>query len=174
MKWLINRWDISKNWQLLYPIIGTLGLVYIALKLALLFELSNTSLIIFLTSLIFIILLVVTLSLFKFLEKRWKVDQKWKVIRIFMVFAVTGSLSIIIAKPIFESVGLIKENFSSHFLIVTFFYILKFILVLPLYKVLLVFFGWLFGEYKFFLNFTIKLANRLGLKKLTEKIVTKQ
>jgi amino acid transporter len=102
MKWLINRWDISKNWQLLYPIIGTLGLVYIALKLALLFELSNTSLIIFLTSLIFIILLVVTLSLFKFLEKRWKVDQRWKVIRIFMVFAVTGSLSIIIAKPIFE------------------------------------------------------------------------
>ena len=174
MKWLIQRWEISKNWQLLYPIVGTLGLAYLSFKLVLLFAITNVLWTILLTILLFGILLVLTLALFKFLEKRWKVDRKWKVIRIFMVFAVTGSLSIIIANPIFESIGLVKENFSTHFLIVAFFYILKFFLVLPLYKVLLVFFGWLFGEYKFFLNFTIKLANRLGLKKLTEKIVTKQ
>lgn len=173
MKWLINRWEISKKWQLLYPITGTMGLIYIALKLALLFDISNTGWIILVTSVIFVLLLIFILSLFKFLEKRWKVDQKWKVIRIFIVFAITGSLSIIIAKPIFESLGLVKENFGSHFLVLTFFYVLKFFLVLPLYKVLLVFFGWLFGEYKFFFEFTLKLASRLGLKKLIQKIAHK-
>ena len=173
MKWLIDRWEISKNWQLLYPIVGTLGLAYISFKLVLLFAITNDLWTVLLTVVVFGILLALTLSLFKFLEKRWNVDQKWKVIRIFMVFAVTGSLSIIIAKPIFESIGLVKENFGSHFLIVTSFYILKFVLVLPLYKVLLVFFGWLFGEFKFFLDFTLKLASRLGFKKLIQKFVPK-
>jgi len=174
MKWLKQRWEITKNWQLLYPILGTLGLVYASFKLALLFSFTNNLVTILVTGLIFSILIQSTLALFKFLEKRWKVDQKWKVIRIFIVFAVTGSFSLIVTNPIFEAIGLVKTNFDAHFLVLVAYYLLKFILVLPFYKILLVVFGWIFGEFKFFLNFTIKLANRLGLKKITQKFVSKQ
>ena len=174
MNWLKLHWEISKNWQLLYPIIGTLSLVYSAYKLALLFSFSSVLITIAVTVAIFAIILKLTLVLFKFLEKRWNVNQKWKVIRLFMVFAITGSLSILITKPLFQGIGLIKENFSTFFLGTALYYVLKFLLVLPFYKVFLVFFGWIFGEYKFFLNFAVKLANRLGFKKLTEKIVQKK
>ncbi|MBT8273500.1 MAG: hypothetical protein KJO77_06820 [Bacteroidia bacterium] len=173
MNWLKKRWEITKNWQLLYPIVGTLALLYSAYKLALLFSFTKLIVTLAVTGLIFFVLVKITLALFKFLEKRWNVDYKWKVIRIFIVFAITGSLSVIVTEPIFEIVGFVKDNFGSNAWTVTFFYILKFILILPFYKVLLVFFGWVFGEYKFFLNFAIKIANRFGLKKLTEKIVPK-
>ena len=173
MNWLKQRWEITKNWQLLYPIVGSLALVYSAYKLALLFHISKLIYIIIATALIFSILLQTTLALFKFLETRWNVKAKWMVIRIFIVFAITGSLSIVVTKPLFELVGMIRDNFGASFFGGTAYYVLKFILILPFYKVLLVFFGWIFGEYSFFLNFAIKFANRLGLKKLTRKIVQK-
>ncbi|MBT8266585.1 MAG: hypothetical protein KJO41_10790 [Bacteroidia bacterium] len=174
MHWLKQRWEITRNWQLLYLIVGVAGLVYSSYKLALLFDFSTIVLTIISTAIIFTGLLKITLALFNFLEKRWKVDQKWKVIRIFLVFAITGSLSIVVTKPIFEAIGLTRVNFGDHFLAIGLFYILKFILVLPFYKVMLVCFGWIFGEFQFFLNFTIKLANRLGLKKITQKFDSKE
>lgn len=173
MNWLKKRWEITNNWQVLYPVVGTLALLYTGYKLALLFAFPNLALTIAVSVVIFIILVKVTLTLFKFLEKRWQVDQKWKVIRIFMVFAITGSLSVVVTEPIFEIVGFVKENFGPNVWVVTFFYVLKFILILPFYKVLLVFFGWVFGEFKFFLNFAVKIANRFGLKKITDRIVPK-
>lgn len=66
MKWLIDRWEISKNWQLLYPIVGTLGLAYISFKLVLLFAITNDLWTVLLTVVVFGILLALTLSLFKF------------------------------------------------------------------------------------------------------------
>ena len=90
-------------------------------------------------------------------------------IRIFIVFAITGSLSVIVTKPLFELVGFTKENFTGLAIGMFVYYVLKFLLILPFYKVLLVFFGWLFGEYQFFLNFALKMASRLGFKRWVEK-----
>lgn len=158
-----KNWEITKNWQLLYPIVGILSLIYSAIKLAGLFKLDNLLINALISALLFFGLLKICLLLFKPLVKRWKVNQRWKVIRIFMVFAITGSLSVIISNPIFETVGFVKENFTHVALGTFFYYVLKFILILPIYKVLLVFFGWVFREYDFFLNFALKLANRIGL-----------
>ena len=168
-----ERWEIQNNWQLLWPIVGLIGLGYSSFKLAQIFGIQQDVLTIIIGVALFAILLHFTLKLFKFLESRWKVDQRWKVIRIFIVFAITGSLSVVVTKPVFEWVGLIKANFDSNFISTTFYFILKFILILPFYKILLVFFGWVFGEYKFFLNFAVKLANRLGLKRLTQHLDSK-
>ena len=169
MKDFNKRWDISKNWQLLYPILGLAGLIYSAYKLIGLFGFTNQYVVGISTLILSYVLLNLTLKLFDFLEKRWKVDQRWKVIRIFIIFAITGSMSVVVTKPIFEAVGFVKGSLGDHAFGLTIFYILKFILILPFYKVLLVFFGWIFREYDFFLNFALKLANRMGLKKLTER-----
>ena len=170
MKRFKQRWEIENHIQLFWPVVGIIGLGYSAYKLSQLFGFNSELLTIGVGIVIFTLLLQLTLKLFKFLETRWKVDQRWKVIRIFIVFAITGSLSVVVTKPIFEWVGLIKTNFDANVLTSILYYVLKFVLILPFYKVLLVFFGWVFGEFKFFLNFAIKLANRLGLKKLTQLI----
>jgi len=173
MNWFKQRWEITKNWQLLYPIVGVLGLAYSAYKLALLFGVNSSLITGVIAGIIFFALLQLTLQLFKFLEKRWKVSNRWKVIRIFIIFAITGSLSVIVTNPIFNAIGFTRPNFESIPLGIALYYVLKFLLILPFYKVLLVFFGWLFGEYQFFLKFALKMASRLGFKRLIEKFEQK-
>ncbi len=168
-----QRWEITKNWQLLWPIAGLIGLGYSAFKLANLFPVENLYIVLSISLTLFYVLLKLTLKLFKFLEKRWKVDHRWQVIRIFIIFAITGSMSVIVTEPIFKGIGFVKSNFVELPLGTTLFYILKFLLILPFYKVLLVFFGWVFGEYKFFLNFALKMASRFGFKRLVEKFDSK-
>ncbi|MEL0308655.1 MAG: DUF6787 family protein, partial [Flavobacteriaceae bacterium] len=42
---------------------------------------------------------------------------------------------------------------------------LRIILIFPLYQVLLVLFGWIFGQFKFFWAFEKKMLKRLGILK---------
>lgn len=169
-----QRWEITQNWQLLYPFLGFVGLAYSSYKLSTISsKFDNIFLIVTLTCVITFVLLYVTLKLFKFLEKRWKVSHRWKVIRIFLIFALTGSMSVIVTNPIFEFVGFTKSLFNSIPAGSVIYYILKFILILPFYKVLLVFFGWIFGEYNFFLNFALRLAKRLGFKGIIQRFESK-
>jgi uncharacterized protein DUF6787 len=160
-----QHWEITQNWQLIYPVVGVVALLYSVFKLVLLFSFNNLEITILLSCILFFFLLKLTLALFKFLDKRWKVDYKWRVIRIFLIFAVTGTLSVIITNPIFNAIGLVKDNFSDVFLGYTIYYTLKLIMTLPIYKILLVAFGWLFGEFAFFWNFAKKMLYRLGLKR---------
>jgi len=160
-----QRWEITQNWQLIYPIVGVIALAYSVYKLVLLFSFDNIEITILLSCILFFILLKLTLTLFKFLEKRWKVDYKWRVVRIFLVFAVTGTTSVIITNPISNAIGLVKVNFADVFLGNAIYYVLKLLLTLPFYKILLVGFGWLFGEFSFFLNFAKKMLYRLGFKR---------
>lgn len=163
MNWFKQRWDIQKNWQLLYPLIGLLGLFYSSYKLALLFIKDSLLYSTLLAIVICTVLLVFTLWLFKKLAPRWNVIQRWQMIRIFIVFAITGSLSLVLTKPIFNLIGFIKENFNSNGLYLTLYYILKIVLVLPFYNVLLIFFGWVFNEFEFFYTFALKMAKRFGI-----------
>lgn len=162
-----TSWEISKNWQLLYPIIGILGLIYGAYKLSILIfgHKDDILLDVFGTVVLFYILLKLTLFLFGKLEKRWLVAEKWQIIRIFIVFAITGTSSLIITEPLFDFIGFNKEAFSSSVFLIVIFYILKFFAILPFYKGLLLVFGWLLGEYSFFYPFVMKMVNRFRFKK---------
>jgi uncharacterized protein DUF6787 len=164
-----RRWEITQNGQLIYPFVGVIALAYSVFKLALLFSFDNIEITILISCILFFIILKLTLVLFKFLEKRWKVDYKWRVIKIFLIFAVTGTSSVIITNPISIAIGLVKDNFADIFLGNTIYYVLKFMLTLPFYKILLVTFGWLFGEFIFFWNFTKKMLSRFGLKRFLKE-----
>ena len=107
-----TRWEIQQNWQLLFPILGLLGLSYSSFKLAKLLFNNNLVLTIVLAILITYALLKFFLFLFKKLENKWKVDYKWEMIRIFIVFAVTGSSSVFIGRPIIKWLGITKENLN--------------------------------------------------------------
>ncbi|WCO03290.1 DUF6787 family protein [Psychroserpens ponticola] len=156
-----RRWEIQKNWQLLFPIIGLIGLGYCAYKIAFRFaETYSVILSIALASLLFFVLLKLTLYIFKKLEQKWILDYKWEMIRVFIVFAITGSSSVFVGRPIMKFVGITKENLNP-----IIYWVLFIIIGLVFYQILLVTFGWLFGQFKFFWEFEKKMLKRFGLGK---------
>jgi manganese efflux pump family protein len=92
------------------------------------------------------------------LKTRWGINSNSQLVIIFMVFAVTGSSSVYVTKPILNYFGIVKENLN-----IFLYYFLKIILVFPVYQILLVFFGFISGQFKFFWNFEKKMLSRLGL-----------
>jgi hypothetical protein len=91
------------------------------------------------------------------LKQRWGIESNIQIIVIFVVFAVTGSAATKFAAPVTELIGLDKETTNAWF-----YWIIRILLIFPIYQVLLVAFGWLFGQFKFFWNFEKKMLRRLG------------
>lgn len=154
-----ERWQIQENWQLIFPLLGILGIVFSSFKLAKVLTKDGNFFLSISVALIFSFLLVkCCLFIFKKLEKKWVVDYKWEMIRIFIVFAITGSSSVFVGRPIIKLLGINKENLN------VFIYWILFILIsLIFYQILLVLFGWLFGQFKFFWEFEKKMLSRFGL-----------
>ncbi|WP_350291775.1 DUF6787 family protein [uncultured Croceitalea sp.] len=92
------------------------------------------------------------------LKQRWGIESNFQIVIIFIVFAITGSVSAKLAAPLTELIGITKENVSGWI-----YWPIRILLIFPLYQVLLVFFGWLFGQHKFFWAFEKKMLRRLGL-----------
>jgi hypothetical protein len=159
LKTFKKNWDIQHNWQLLFPLLGFLGLAYSSFKLAFVFTKTyHITVTLLLTVILFVALLKFILFLFKKLENKWVVEQRWEIIRIFIVFAITGSSSMFIGRPIIEAIGITKENLNP-----ILYWILFIIIGLIFYQILLVTFGWLFGQFKFFWEFEKKMLRRFGL-----------
>lgn len=154
-----KRWEITENWQLLFPFLGVLGLGYSSYKLGFLFQ-RTIGLIasVIISIVVFFVLLKFILFLFKKLEKKWILDQKWEMIRVFIVFAITGSSSMFVGRPIIAAIGITKENLNP-----ILYWVLFIIIGLIFYQILLVTFGWLFGQFQFFWNFEKKMLRRFGL-----------
>lgn len=160
-----ERWQIQKNWQLIFPIIGILGVLFSSYRLT---KKITGDFNIFLTASITLVIsyLLIKLCLFFFkkLENKWVVQYRWEMIRIFIVFAITGSSSVFVGRPIIKLLGITHENLNP------FIYWILFIFIsLVFYQILLVVYGWLFGQFKFFWAFEKKMLSRFGLRFLLEK-----
>ena len=92
------------------------------------------------------------------LKQRWNITSNWQLTLILVVFAITGFSSLQLAKPFLSVIG-IPETFQPHWL----YRILRLVLIFPIYQVLLVFVGFIFGQFEFFWNFEKKMLKRLGL-----------
>ena len=97
------------------------------------------------------------------LKQRWNIEHNWEVIVILIVFAVTGSTASYIGKPI-----LAFFNISPETLTTVGYWIIRILLLFIVYQIMLVCFGWLFGQHKFFWNFEKKMLRRIGLKRFIE------
>ncbi len=94
----------------------------------------------------------------KKLKERWNVTSNWQLTKIFIVFAITGYSSLLLAIPFLNMIG-IPETFQPHWL----YRVLRILLIFPIYQVLLVFIGFVFGEFDFFWQFEKKMLDRLKL-----------
>lgn len=161
MEKLKKSWDIKHNWQLLFPFWGLVVLAYSSYRVSFLF-LKESSIVfnIFLSAIIFFVLLKLILSIFDKLEKKWEVTYRWEMISIFLVFAITGSSSLFVGKPIIKLIGITKENLNP-----LPYWILYIIIGFIFYQIILLVIGWLFGQFQFFWNFEKKMLKRFGFKR---------
>lgn len=152
-------WEIEQNWQLLFPFSGMLLLGFSAFKLIYVFtnDLPYPFLIFSIILLTFF-LIKICLFLFKKLENKWIVKNRWEMIRIFLVFSVTGSSSIFIGRPFIKLLGITPENLN-----IGVYWFLYLSIAMIFYQIFLVFFGWLFGQFQFFWEFEKKMLRRFGL-----------
>ena len=100
----------------------------------------------------------------KKLKEKWNIQSNFQLVIIFIVFSITGALAVTIAKPILNMIGLDSNNTSLWIYIP-----LRIIIIFPLYQILIIVVGTIFGQFSFFWNFEKKMLKRLGFKKTTKK-----
>ena len=166
MQKLKERWEITQNWQLIYIVLGITGLLacgfFVARKLIpstfedVMYEYLFVLLITLINSYIFYRL---SLWLFQKLRSKWRVEYRWELIAIFIVFAITGSASARLSGPVLEWIGLDRDTTSGWI-----FWPLRLLIIFPFYQVLLVVMGWIFGQFDFFWAFEKKMLKRFGIR----------
>ena len=92
------------------------------------------------------------------LKQRWQIKSNFQLIIIFIVFAITGSSASLISKPFLALLNIDRET-SNLFV----YWFLRIVLIFPFYQVLLVLFGFLFGQFEFFWNFEKKMLRSMKL-----------
>ena len=95
----------------------------------------------------------------KKLKEKWGITSDFQLVIILIVFSVTGSIAVWIAKPLLDFVGLDKTTLSPWV-----FWPIRISIIFPIYQVLIVVIGTLFGQFKFFWSFEKKMLVRLGFK----------
>ena len=85
---------------------------------------------------------------------RWKLGSSFQVIVVLIVFACTGFTVLFIKKPILHFLaGEQGDTVTAS--------VIYYILILPLYNVILLAYGFLFGQFNFFWEFEKRFFNRI-------------
>lgn len=161
-----EHWEIQSNWQLIFPFLGIIGLLfcgYLLGKRIISFLVESPYYYYLLGTLSLIlayILLYICLRLFNKLESKWEVTYKWELIAIFIGFAITGSTAARISSPILQALGLNSETVSGWV-----YWPLRILLIFPVYQILLLIVGWLVGQFPFFWKFEKKMLRRMGFSR---------
>ncbi|MFK8282268.1 DUF6787 family protein [Capnocytophaga cynodegmi] len=100
----------------------------------------------------------------KKLKKRWNLTSNTQVWLILITFTITGSLSAKISRPFCDYIGL---NFNELNPILA--WILRLIIILPIYQIILLIIGTLLGQFRFFWEFEKKM---LGIRKRKIDVVS--
>ncbi|MEM6720710.1 MAG: DUF6787 family protein [Bacteroidota bacterium] len=170
-----ERWEITHNWQLIFPFLGILTLLYSAYLISKNiirayidrqeYKILYYAVVVVAVILLYYIMLRVSLWCFKKLEDKWKVNYRWEMIVIFLVFAITGTSSMRIAKPLLYWFGFNRGLFPEAFLGGFLYWSIRIVIILPIYQLLLIIFGTLFGQFKFFWEFEKKMLRRMRIIK---------
>jgi len=89
------------------------------------------------------------------LKVRWGIESDWQVAIILLVFSLTGFTFLFISPYIDQLFGLSdKDPMWLKIVVFT-------VVTLPIYNLLLIIWGTLLGQYRFFKNFIVKFFKRL-------------
>jgi len=102
------------------------------------------------------------------LKQRWGIHSNLQLTIIFIVFALTGSASAWLSRPFCLWLGITKEDIGFWFTPV------RLLMIFPIYQILLVFIGTLFGQFQFFWAFEKKKLRSMRLGFILPKEKNKQ
>jgi len=88
------------------------------------------------------------------LKERWKVRSTFQVVVILLVFACTGTTVALIAKPLLRTLFAPAE-------VPVWATVLYYVFILPVYNLILLAYGFLFGQFAFFWNFEKRFFARI-------------
>jgi len=94
------------------------------------------------------------------LKNHWNISSNSQLILIILVFAVNGSLSGILTKPILTLVGIQKDQIHN-----LLYWIIYFLIITAVYFILLIIISKIFGQSSFFRKFAKKSLSPLGFKR---------
>ena len=98
------------------------------------------------------------IKIWKKWKTKWNVESDKRMAWIFLVFAITGMLTVVVRKGLFEYLGIDIENGTLRFLV-------KLIAIYFVYQLMLFTVGTIMGEGKFVRWFIAKMNKRLIPKK---------
>lgn len=96
------------------------------------------------------------MSWLKKLQDRWEVKSIWQVILILIVFACTGFTVMYLKQPLYQLAGITEE--TSAWIKVPY-YLLT---VLPVYQLVLLVYGFIFGQFRFFWAFEKRMLGHMA------------
>ncbi len=102
---------------------------------------------------------------FSQLKKKWGVSSNFQLIIIFIVFGITGSLSVRLGEPLLNLIELVPEKFESIPFGKIIYWSIRIIVIFPLYQLLLIIVGAVFFQFRFFWNFEKKILKKIGFKR---------
>jgi hypothetical protein len=91
------------------------------------------------------------------LRVRWKVNSIWQVIVILIVFACTGFTILFLKKPVLDFL-MPDQSEGNQRLLISFLY---YVFILPIYNIVLLGYGFVFGQFKFFWEFEKRMFDRI-------------
>ena len=83
-----------------------------------------------------------------FLHRIFRTNSLYQLIIVFLVFAISGSLSVYVSEPFLDFLNY-KQYVSNKILQI----FLRILIIFPIYQIILLVIGTLFGEFKYFWNF---------------------
>ena len=96
----------------------------------------------------------------KYLKDKWNLKSNFQLVIILIVFAITGSGSLYISKPLMEFLSISTENLDIYL-----YWILRFIIVTIVYQFVLLLVAFVFGQFNWFWNFEKKILKKMRLIK---------
>ena len=100
----------------------------------------------------------------KKIKNKWGIKSNFQFLIIFIVFGITGSSSVVLCKPILDFFSISPNLFSEIPFGNLLYFILRLIIIFPLYQVLLIIFGAIFFQFSFFWELEKKILRKMGFK----------
>ena len=88
------------------------------------------------------------------LKTKWNLKSTGQVLLVLLVFACTGFSVLFLKRPLFEYLGPDVQDS-------TVFTVLYYVLIFPIYNLILLFYGFIFGQFKFFWEFEKRFFQRV-------------
>ena len=98
--------------------------------------------------------------MFQYLKEKWNLKSNFQLVIILIVFAITGSSSLYISKPLMEFLSVSTDSMN-----IISYWILRFIIVTLVYQFVLLVVAFVFGQFNWFWNFEKKMLKKMGLIK---------